>query len=77
MKKRLQYFGDNRLPNTHDSTKDAQWESGKIIIAVLRITSPTQNSSEKQFGHSFSVLLFLHSSGKHPQSAHLTSMGLY
>jgi len=33
-----------------------------------------QHSSQVQFGHSFAVLLILHSKGKQPQSAHLICM---
>ena len=44
------------------------------IIAYYEIVVQQQHSSRMQFGHPLLELLFLHSSGKQLQSAHLTCM---
>jgi hypothetical protein len=44
----------------------------KLKSSYYEILVQQQHSSKIQFGHSLFDLLSLHSSGKHPQSAHLT-----
>jgi len=39
---------------------------------LLTIVAQQQHSSHEQLGHSFADGLFLHSSGRQPQSAHFT-----
>jgi len=41
-------------------------------VYLLTIVSQQQHSSHEQLGHSFADELFLHSSGRQPQSAHFT-----
>jgi len=46
----------------------------KIIenLYLFTIVAQQQHSSHEQLGHSFADGLFLHSSGRQPQSAHFT-----
>jgi hypothetical protein len=49
-------------------------EADKLLLPNYELLVRQQHSSNMQCGHSLIELLFLHSSGKYPQSAHLTCM---
>jgi len=56
---------------SNDISENAQEYSLKKTY-LLTIVAQQQHSSHEQLGHSFADGLFLHSSGRQPQSAHFT-----